>query len=203
MGNCFKRNKTYLNIHTNTNTNANANAKHIHIHIPSSQQANEKNDKIISTISIKRTNQYTVQYPDHEPRKESTTYKHTHKELLYKKDLPCFLCGKRHLEKVDNENVHLETHHFFCTKAAQNAIDWIQFGKDAKYFYNMQTGENIGAAFNWEEVNENPNIFVDSPQNMIVLCKKHHISAKYGIHSIPFPNWILQKYPKDNFQFLL
>jgi hypothetical protein len=66
----------------------------------------------------------------------------------------------------------------------------------------LQTGENIGQAFNWDEVAENPDIFVDSPQNMIVLCKTHHISAKKGIHNVPFPNWVLQKYPKQGFEFL-
>ena len=187
MGNCFKRAKP---ISQNKN----------HYYLPSSEPTQITP---IPYISLKRTNQYVVQYPVNGPRKETAIYRQTHKELIYNKNIPCFICGRHHLEKVDGKNVHLETHHFFCTKAAQNAVDWTAFGNQAKYFYNLQTGENIGAAFNWDEVAENPTIFVDSPQNMVVLCKKHHISGKMGIHNVPFPNWILQKFPKNKFQFLV
>jgi hypothetical protein len=95
----------------------------------------------------------------------------------------------------------VETHHFYIEKAAENAIDWKVFGKFADQCYNIQTGESL-AKFDWNEVAKNPDLFVDSEQNMIVLCKQHHTSGPYGIHHVPFPDWILQKFPKDGFQFL-
>ena len=136
------------------------------------------------------SNHYIVNYPAHEPRKNSAIYTKTHNSM---KHMPCFICNK-------NEP-HMETHHFYCEKAAQNAINWDTFGEFAKTCYNIQTGENIGH-FDWVEVTKNPDIFVDSPSNMIVLCKKHHTSGNKGIHHVPFPEWILQKYPKNGFEFL-
>jgi len=96
----------------------------------------------------------------------------------------------------------LESHHFYCEKAAELAIDWIKFGKIAKNLHHIVTGVCIGDQFDWEEVAKNPEIFVDSVHNMIVLCKEHHIGAKGGIHHLPFPVWILQMAPKDGFTFI-
>jgi hypothetical protein len=148
--------------------------------------------------SIHSSNHYTVHYPDHNKRVDSAIYKKTHHELCHLQDMPCFICG------ITNKSsgLSLETHHFYCEKAAQNAIDWIKFGKFAQHCYNIQTGVNIGNNFDWAEVEKNPDIFVDSIFNMIVLCKEHHTSANKGIHHIPFPEWILQKCPKSGFQFL-
>lgn len=142
------------------------------------------------------SNHYTVNYPDHEKRHDSAIYKRTHHEL---RDMPCFICGKTQ----QKDGISLETHHFYCEKAAENAIDWEAFGEFAKKTYNIQTGENIGANFDWKEVAKDPDSFVDSPHNMIVLCKEHHTSGAKGIHHVPFPEWILQKYPKNGFEFLL
>jgi DNA gyrase/topoisomerase IV subunit A len=113
--------------------------------------------------------------------------------------MPCFICGKTN--KTDN--IQTETHHFYVEKAGENAVDWRKFGEFAKTCYNIQTGENIGHAFDWNEVAKNPDLFVDSKHNMIVLCKEHHISGSFGIHHVPFPDWILQKFAQDGFDFLL
>jgi len=156
-------------------------------------------DVNIPSHSLKLSNHYTVNYPDHAKRTESAIYRKTHHELCIVRDFPCFICGKTHAKN----GISLETHHFYCEKAAQNAIDWAEFGKFAQTCYNIQTGENIGHTFDWTEVAKHPDIFVDSPYNMIVLCKEHHISGNKGIHHVPFPDWILQKYPVKGFQFLL
>jgi len=147
----------------------------------------------------KMSNHYTVNYPNHEKRTSSTLYNKTHHELCHIKDMGCFICGKTHKK----DGIATETHHFFCEWAGQNGVDWIKFGQSAKMLYNPQTGENIGNVFNWSAVSKNPTIFVDSPQNMIVLCKEHHISGNRGIHHVPFPEWILQKFAKPGVEFLL
>jgi hypothetical protein len=97
----------------------------------------------------------------------------------------------------------LETHHFYCEKAAELAIDWEQFGKRAKNLHHIVTGVCIGELFDWSEVARNPEVFVDSVHNMVVLCKEHHIGATCGVHSVPFPVWILQMTPVGDFRFLL
>ena len=155
----------------------------------------------------KMSNHYTINYPIHEKRKDTSLYRRTRHELIYNRKLTCFICGKKNIkkkndEKSKEEDESLETHHFYCEKYAQTMIDWEKFGLFAKNCYNIQTGENIGANFDWQEVDKNPDIFVDSPYNMIVLCKQHHTSGNKGLHHVPFPDWILQKYPKNNFEFL-
>jgi len=153
--------------------------------------------------SLKRTKvckDYSTNYLYHDKRMYSpfSLYAENHNLLLYIKKLPCFICGKKH-----SSNDPLITHHFYCEKAAQNSVDWKMFGEFAKNCYNIQTGENIGANFDWDKVEKNPELFVDSTQNLIVLCNEHHMSKNRGIHYVPFPEWILQKYPKDGFEFLV
>ena len=157
------------------------------------------NGETIQGHKLNRSTHYIVNYPDHVKRKDSAIYKRSHHELCHIRDTPCFICGKT--KKKDN--ISLETHHFYCEKSAENAIDWQEFSKFATNCYNIQTGINIGNTFNWKEVELNPDIFIDSIHNMIVLCKEHHISGGKGIHHIPFPDWIIQKYPKNGFEFLL
>jgi len=154
--------------------------------------------EVIKSHTKKMSNHYTINYPEHDKRKNSTIYNKTHNELCHLRDLPCFICGKR-----NKDGIVTETHHFYIEKAAQNAIDWVRFSEFAKTCYNIQTGENIGEHFNWDEVEKNPDIFVDSTKNMIVLCKEHHISSSFGIHHVPFPEWFLQKFGKNNFKFLI
>jgi len=132
-----------------------------------------------------RTSHYTVYYPAHKERSYSPIYAKTHAQM---KHLPCFICGKTN----EQDGIHVETHHFFCEKALQNAYDWKRFGEFAQTCYVR--GECIGPLFDWDQVALNSDLFVDSPYNMMVLCKEHHTSAGRGIHHVPFPEWIAQKF---------
>jgi hypothetical protein len=147
---------------------------------------------------MKETNTHVVHYPDHPPREDTALYRRTHKELCLVQDLPCFACDRTRKE----HGVQTETHHFFCEKAAEKAVDWITFGRKAQHLYNVQTGLHIGSAFDWEKVQENPDLFVDSTANMVVLCPECHRSSTRGIHHVPFPEWILQAYAMRGFKFL-
>jgi len=171
----------------------------IDVDLSNNSSEHEYEHEHIDSHNQKMSSHYIVNFPNHEKRKESSTYRKTHHSMCVDKNIPCFICGKTQ----QGSHISLETHHFYCEKAAQNAIDWLKFGEFAKNCYNIQTGEYIGNKFDWSKVEENPDIFVDSEYNMIVLCKEHHISGTKGVHHVPFPNWILQKYPKDDFQFLM
>ena len=140
------------------------------------------------------TSRYTVQYPHHEERTNSRIYTKTHAQM---KHLECFICGKTN----ERDDIHVETHHFFIAKALQNAIDWKRFGEFAATRHNLHTGDRLDD-FNWTDVAANPDLFVDSPQNMIVLCKEHHTSGNRGIHHVPFPEWIAQKFAIRGFDVL-
>lgn len=162
-------------------------------------QLNEitNNEIMIPSHKLKVSTNYTVVYPNHKKRTNSSLYNRTHDDLINKTHLNCFVCNK-----TKNET-QLETHHFYCEKAAENAIDWIKFEKFAINCYNIQTGENIGNKFDWNQVSSNPELFVDSKYNMIVLCVEHHRSSNRGIHHVPFPEWILQRNAKKGFEFLI
>ena len=173
---------------------------------PDKKQQNKKDKKESTQMANlnetkpntrKMSNHYTINYPRHEKRKDTALYRRTRNELIHKRKLTCFICDKK-----NSTEEPLETHHFYCEKYAQTMIDWDKFALFAKNCYNIQTGENISANFDWNEVKQNPDIFVDSTYNMIVLCKQHHTSGNKGLHHVPFPDWILQKYPSDGFEFL-
>ena len=134
------------------------------------------------------SNHYTVYYPAHAPRKNSSIYNKTHAQL---KTQPCFVCGK-----TSADGLHMETHHYYCEKAFQNAYDWKKFAQFAQTCYTPQ-GIRLGPQFDWDAVAADPDIFVDSPYNMIVLCKEHHTSGGRGIHHVPYPDWIAQKFARD------
>ena len=146
--------------------------------------------------TMNQTSHFTVRYPDHPPRTVSPTYRKTHAELCHS-SAQCFLCGK-----LQSKEDPLESHHFYCEKAAESAVDWEKFGQRANKLFHIETGVCIGTQFDWSKVAIKPEIFVDSVHNMIVLCRQHHTSSNKGIHHIPFPVWILQLEPKDGFSFL-
>ena len=141
-----------------------------------------------------QTHHYVIRYPDHPPRIDSALYRKTHKELCSGPSAVCFLCGTK--------GPGLETHHWIIEKAAEAAIDWKRFGVAAEHLFHIQTGVCIGSAFDWAAVASNPDLFVDSPLNMLVLCREHHTSATHGIHHLPFPVWILQGRGKNGFVFV-
>lgn len=149
-------------------------------------------------ITKKMSSHYTLNYPEHPERKTSAIFRKTRDELINQRKLTCFICGV-----TSSKDKPLEAHHFYCEKYAQTMIDWDKFGEFAKNCYNIQTGENLAANFDWAAVKQNPDIFVDSVYNMVVLCRQHHTSGNKGVHHVPFPDWILQKYPLGDFKFLV
>jgi hypothetical protein len=148
--------------------------------------------------SMEETEHFKVNYPNHVKRTSSHEYEQTHKYLCKQLNLGCFICGKNHPEEIT------ETHHYFCEYADMNGYDWISFGKWATEteLRNPQTGHEFAGEFDWEKVQENPTLFVDSIYNMVVLCEKHHRDTATGIHHVPYPLWLSQKFAKDGFVFL-
>jgi len=141
---------------------------------------------------------YTLHLPDRVgPRTESARFRATKQLLCEELDLPCWICRKRRADGAQTE-----AHHFFVMWAAHEAVDWDEFGRFADTLFNPQTGEHLDPAFDWAAVAADPMVFVDSPQNMVVLCNTHHRSRSEGIHHVPFPEWILQRFPKKGFDFL-
>lgn len=161
---------------------------------PNQKQPNQKQEPPIDYNERKMSNHYTIRYPKHDIRKVSPIFRKTRHQLITINNVKCFIC---------NTDKQLEAHHFYCEKFAVNAINWDTFKLFASVTYNMQTSIKLDNGINWELVKENPDVFVDSANNMIVLCKLHHTSSRFGIHHVPFPDWILQRFAKNDFKFLV
>lgn len=122
-----------------------------------------------------------IAYPKHEPRKASSTYRKTHKHLVYTLDAPCWICGIKH-----SEGGAMETHHAHFEWASQNGLDLEKVTKD------------------WPDLTDRDKLaeWVDSEANMLVLCAAHHRGKHTGIHEISYPAWLLQRYEGEDFTFI-
>jgi hypothetical protein len=152
-------------------------------------------------------------YPDRDhARTESPTFRHT-KAAGHKEGIPCAISGQ-------TENV--QYHHVFCEWALSPAVDWsIVKGvaldeitelpvldpvtdqptsktypaKHSLIYAICKLAEFRG--FNWHAFDpNNPETFVDSMANMLVLSEKFHIGKQHGIHFTDFAQWIFQAFPR-------
>jgi hypothetical protein len=145
--------------------------------------------KTIDTIhSMKQSSRFDINIPAHAPRKDSSLYTATRKHLIDELDTPCWVCGSK-------EN--RQAHHFIVEMAFSNCIDWSKVQKDYPDFPNWHLIDqnNSDTFFN----------FYDSEYNMRILCQSHHVGTgktdnKYGIHYLPYPIFLIEKYVKDDFK---
>lgn len=137
---------------------------------------------------VSRTLHETIYYPDHDPRTASAEYRATHHHLIDVLDEPCWVCGVRKSTLGDPaQNPHgatqLETHHAFVEWALCNAVD------PAKILADFPA---MGAADD-----EHLRAWLDSEGQMLVVCDVHHRHGLYGIHSVTYPAWVVQRRLKD------
>ena len=126
----------------------------------------------------------TIAYPDHDPRRASAEYARVHHHLVVDLDEACWICGVRNStlgESAANWRGarQLETHHFRVEWALANAVD------PAKILADFPA---MGAADD-----EHLRAWLDSEANMLVLCDVCHRHPHYGIHSITYPAWVVQR----------
>lgn len=117
--------------------------------------------------------------PNHVDRTTSSVFRHTRKHLIEDNpDAKCEVCGVKE---------GLELHHRleYCFA---NALDWDKVKKDFP-------------DFDWKSFDpKDPFTFVDSQWNAnVILCNAHHTGKNSGIHKLPHPIFIIQKYLKDDF----
>ncbi|MDR6381848.1 hypothetical protein [Paraburkholderia caribensis] len=167
--------------------------------------------KIAGEHLVKVTDVELEYYPDHPPRAESSTFRHT-KEAGHKAGLRCAISGQP----------APEFHHLFCEWADADAIDWtivraIALGEITEVpvldeFTDQPSGETFPAeqsliwlicklaelrGFDWRAFDPaKPETFVDSMANMLPLVAKFHRSPTHGIHHRSFPTFVFQSYPR-------
>ena len=117
--------------------------------------------------------------PDHaEPRTASPTYVKARHHIINVLDTPCWVCGSKEQR---------ETHHTHIEHCFAEAVDWAKVAAD---FPN----------FDWQSFDpSHPETWLDSEQNLRVYCKLHHTGPR-GVHTNPYPDFVVQRYLRDGFQ---
>jgi hypothetical protein len=136
----------------------------------------------------KETLSVDVNLPGHDPRTTTALFTRTKKLLIEKVGGRCYVC-----QRTAEEAGPLEAHHHPIERSFAEMIDWGP-GSLIRRDFPMFDWHNFDPA--------DPYKFVDDMTvNGLLLCKDHHIGKDEGIHAMPFPIWLAQRYGKDGYQF--
>jgi hypothetical protein len=127
--------------------------------------------------------------PPHPPREDTPIYLRTHNHLVNKLDTPCAICGVRKSTLDDGkENLFgaqaIETHHYPVERSLLNACD----------------PKKIHVAFAQVKDHQTLEEFIDSEENIMVLCDIHHRHPHYGIHHLLAQDFFIQPYLFGGYQ---
>ena len=124
----------------------------------------------------KETLTVDVFIPGHEERTTTSLFHRTRLQLI-ERDKVCYVCGRS-----PEEAGPLEAHHHPIERSFANMIDWLLVSRD---FPGLGSADKID------------NMLL----NGMLLCKDHHTHNNEGIHSMPYPIWIAQRYGKEGYKF--
>lgn len=142
---------------------------------------------VTDTHEEKETLAVDVNLPGHDPRKATPLFERTRLHLIEREGGRCWVCGRT----AEESGAPLEAHHCGIERSFATApINWDLVKKD---FPN----------FAWETFDEsNPLDFVDDMLAQgLLLCKEHHTHPETGIHTLPWPLFIMQRYLKTGYKF--
>ena len=143
--------------------------------------------KVAGTHEQKVTIGTDINLPDHEERVTTSKFTHTKKQLVDKVGGRCWVCGR-----TEEESGHpMEAHHYPIERSLAEGVDWNIVRKDFP-------------EFDWKTFDEknDPYFFVDDMTvNGLLLCKMHHTGVNAGIHFMPHPLWVIQRYLKEGYQY--
>jgi hypothetical protein len=136
---------------------------------------------------LKQTLTVDVLTPAHEARTTTRLFELSKRQLMKREDPPrCWIC-----RRTADEVGPLEAHHAGIERSfAEGEIDWEIVKQDFPHY-------------DWTHFDPaNPYSFVDDMEAQgILLCKVHHTGKGTGIHTLPYPLFVLQRYLKDGVQF--
>lgn len=143
----------------------------------------------------KQTLAVDVFLPGHEPRTETALFRHSRDKLLAREHGRCFVCGAT----AEQSGQPLQAHHHPIERSLAGMIDWQRFQKDCE---DGLWGEHA-RDFDWRKLaHAGPYAFVDDMTvNGRLLCAAHHLGRDQGIHCLPFPLWIAQRYGLEGYRF--
>jgi len=136
----------------------------------------------------KNTFQVDVNIPGHDPRVTTPLFTKSRLNLLERDGGRCWVCGC-----TQKEVGPLEAHHYPIERSFAEMIDWSPGSQIRKDF----------PSFGWGSFDEsNPYTFVDDMNvNGRLLCKAHHTAKNQGVHNLPEPVFLAQRYGKEGYKF--
>lgn len=150
---------------------------------------------VTETHEERETLAVEVNIPGHEERTTTALFRHSKQKLIDRVGGRCYVCGR-----TGEESGHpLEAHHHPIERSLANMIDWDRFRLDC---VAGMWGE-YAQSFDWSKFHDtDPYTFVDDMTvNGLLICKDHHTHKDEGIHMLPFPLWVAQKYGKEGYKF--
>ncbi len=136
-----------------------------------------------------------VEIPGHAERTTTSLFRRTRLELIAREKC-CFVCGRT----AETSGHPLEAHHHPVERSLATGWAWDLFALDCK----AGLWGAHAQAFDWDNFDpvSDPYAFVDDMRcNGLVLCKDHHVGKDEGIHMLPFPIFLFQRYAKEGYQF--
>ena len=144
---------------------------------------------VTETHEEKETLTVDVNLPGHDPRVTTPLFTRTRKALIERERGRCWVCGGT----AESTGHPLEAHHHPIERSFAEMIDWSEGSQIRRDF----------PRFDWASFDPaDPYTFVDDmTANGLLVCKAHHIGRDEGIHALPFPMILAQKYGKEGYQF--
>lgn len=142
----------------------------------------------------KETLAVEVNIPGHDPRVTTELFRKSKLALIARDGGNCWICGC-----TEAEVGPLEAHHYPIERSLANMVDWPRFIRDAK----LGAWGPHAQAFDWDGFTPDQwETFVDDMTvNGLLLCKKHHTGKDEGIHAMPHPLWVVQRYALEGYKF--
>lgn len=143
---------------------------------------------VTNTHAEKETLSVDVNLPGHDPRITTALFTRTRRQLIEREGGRCYVCGRTAAEVGP-----LEAHHHPIERSFAEMIDWSEGSLIRREFPH----------FDWSKFDlADPYTFVDDMTvNGLLLCKAHHIGKDEGIHAMPYPIWVAQRYGREGYQF--
>lgn len=135
--------------------------------------------------------------PGHEARVTTSVFTHTRNQrLAAEKEPRCWICSR-----TEQESGHpLELHHFPIERSLATGVDFKLVQADCEAGLWGEAAKSFDWADFWAK--NDVYLFVDNMLvNGLILCKDHHTGADEGIHYLPHPLWVVQRYLTEGYQY--
>lgn len=138
------------------------------------------NSGIVQAHAQTRQLTETIYYPTHPQRgAETPEFEKNKREMIASGD-NCYICGGT----AESTGKPLEGHHFQFEDSLANSIDINKVKSKID-----STATDIPT-------------FMDSKENLLILCAKCHRSNKYGIHMVTHPAWLAPRTQLDGWDLV-